>query len=563
MRLINAAGMRELERRADAAGNSYAAMMERAGTLSARAIAARWPVGGRRVLVLTGPGNNGGDGLVCARVLAAEGASVIVYIWQRTADPADVNWRLCREQNIPLVLASEDADFSMLRAEVARAAVIVDALLGTGVTRPITGTLASLLGVVRAEVARRSSTPDPDVPFVTPTAPAAHVSRPVVAAIDLPSGLNPDTGALDPATLPADLTITFALPKLGQYAWPGAGAVGELVIADIGIPTAQGNADAPDLATAREVRALLPERPRDANKGTFGKVVSACGSFQFTGAPVLAARAAGRTGVGLVTLALPETIHAVVAARIDEATFWPLPDRLGDWRPRAATDLLARLWDTPYDALLVGCGLGTADSTGDFLVRLLENLPKLERPPGLVLDADGLNLLARIPEWWTALELALPPILTPHPGEMARLLDLTVAEVQARRRELAQEAARQWNAVVVLKGAFTVIAAPDGRVTLLPFATPALATAGTGDVLAGTIAGFLAQMLAASTRAEGEPDASSAGLEQAYRAAVVGGYIHGLAGELAGVSTGPAGVVAGDLLPRIPEALRRVQNDVP
>jgi NAD(P)H-hydrate epimerase len=558
MKLVTANQMRAFEQRADASGNSYAAMMERAGTLTAHAITERFAVRDQRVLVLVGPGNNGGDGLVCARVLHDAGARVALYVWRRVPAQSDVNWELCMRRNIPFTRAEDDADFSKLAAELAQAHFIIDALLGTGVTRPIEGMLREVLETVKNSTARANRSGENLLTLTrAPNRPIPQSPHPpIVIAVDLPTGLNPDTGALDPAALRADLTVTFAFPKVGQYTFPGADAVGELIVADIGIPMAWADDIALDVATPQEIRARLPSRARDSNKGTFGKAMLACGSLHFTGAPTLAAHAAGRVGAGLVTLALPNTIHPLVAAKIDEATFLPLPDRLGDWRPRGANELLAHLWDTPYDALLVGCGIGQADSTRDFLMRLLENFDTLEYPPALILDADALNLLAGISEWWTRVAFHTPPILTPHPGEMARLTGTGVAEIQRDRVNAARHAARTWNAIVVLKGAFTVIAAPDERVTLIPFANPALATAGTGDVLAGTIAGLAAQLRAAARRAE-----SSDPARQAYDAAVAGAYVHAFAGEFAASEIGAAGVVAGDLLPRLPLALRRLKND--
>ncbi len=557
MKLVTANQMRALEQRADASGNSFAAMMERAGALSAQALIERADVRDQKILVLVGPGNNGGDGLVCARILHDHGARVALYVWRRVPAQSDVNWELCMQRAIPYSRAEDDAAFAKLKSELAQAHCIVDALLGTGVARPIEGALKDLLHTIRAEIQAHAS-PAQNLRALAPSL-SSSVSparpRPCIVAIDLPTGLNPDTGALDPAALPADLTVTFAFPKIGQLAFPGADAVGELVIADIGIPEAWADELELDVTTADEMRARLPARPRSANKGTFGKTILACGSTQFTGAPVLAAHAAGRVGAGLVTLALPETWQPVIAAKIDEATFLPLPDRLGDWRPRAANELLATIWDGAYDALLVGCGLGQSQGARDFLGRLLGNFNALENPPTLVLDADALNLLATIPEWWNVFALSVPPILTPHPGEMARLLETDVAHVQNNRVRAACDAARQWNAIVALKGAFTVIAAPDGRATLLPFANSALATAGTGDVLAGAIAGFAAQLHAAARRA-----ADMHAQNVAYDAAQLGAYVHALAGEIAAREIGRAGVVAGDLLPRLPHARRSLET---
>lgn len=553
--------MRELEVRADASGNTYAQMMERAGTLTAQAILQRREAHGLRVIVLVGPGNNGGDGLVCARVLYDAGASARLYVWNRAADENDVNWRLCQERRIPVTRAEEDPEFTVLREKLAHADLVVDALLGTGVSRPLEGMLRELLTVVRAAVSTQPAAPALVAPHLTfaesSVLPLSPVSpRPRVIAIDLPTGLNPDTGELDPATLPADMTVTFAFPKIGHYMFPGAAAVGELVVADIAIRDESTDGIPLHVAVPAEIQSLLPERPRDANKGSFGKAMLACGSLNFTGAPVLAARAAGRAGAGLVTLAVPQAIHAIIASKIDEATFLPVPDRLGDWRPRSANELLAVLWDANYDALLVGCGMGRAESAREFLERLLEGLPTFENPPPVVLDADGLNLLAGISEWWSRYPFASPPILTPHPGEMARLLGVGTKEVQKDRIGVARDAARRWEAVVVLKGAFTVVAAPDGDATVIPFANPALATAGTGDVLAGTIVGLLAQH-----RARAKHDESYNSTRAAYNAAVAGAYLHALSGELAGGEIGDAGVVAGDLVTRLPEALRRIKRN--
>lgn len=545
MKIVTSQEMRDLEERANAAGNTYAQMMERAGTLAAEAFKLGNPKD-KKYLFLVGPGNNGGDGLVAARVLHDYGASTHLYLWKRSPDGNDANWKQTQERNIPFTLAENDANFTELEQKVQGADYIVDALLGTGISRPIEGTLKALLETVARNIQFKA--PALLLPGRNPARPRFPQK---VLAIDLPSGLNPDTGALDPATLSAERTVTFAFPKVGLVTFPGADAVGELVIADIGI-----TADADDtlqLATAYEIRPRLPKRKRDSNKGTFGKVMLACGSLNYTGAPVLAARAAGRVGAGLVTIAIPQTIHPIIAAKIDEATFLPVPDRLGDWRPRSATELLAFLWDNKYESLLVGCGLGRSQSTSEFLERLLDGLPTLENPPALVLDADALNYLAEIPEWWSRFTFSMPPILTPHPGEMARLVGIKTSEVQKNRIEVARDAAQLWNAIVVLKGAFTVVAAPEGQVTLLPFANSALATAGTGDVLAGTIAGFASQYFAKRDDNLNPP-------ALAYDAALVGAFVHGLAGENAVLEIGRVGLVAGDLLSHLPLAISSLIN---
>ncbi len=537
MKLVTSTQMRALEQRADVSGNSYATMMERAGRSVADAIVSRLDTRNKRVLVLVGPGNNGGDGLVCARYLHDVGVRVAQYVWKRTGE-ADENFRLCRERNIPTCRAEDDKDFAELIKQLGECDVIVDALLGTGVTRPIAGTLKDLYALVHRE--RRKNEYKPRVTLLTP-APAQPSSLALVVAVDLPSGLNPDTGALDPATLYADLTVTFAFPKIGLFSFPGADAVGELMVADIGIPEEWASEVEVEIATAQEIAARLPARPRDSHKGTYGKAIVCAGSLNYTGAAYLSASAATHAGTGLVTVALARTIYPIVASAAHETTYVPLPDTNGSLIPTGAKIVLGHLKD--YDALLLGPGFGRDPKTIAFVRSLLglNKKAKANIPVRLVIDADALFALAQTWKWWARLAPGTA-ILTPHPGEMATLCGLTRDEVQSDRIGVARKHAGDWNQVVVLKGAHTVVAAPDGRVTLIPFATPALATAGTGDVLAGTIVAMLAQRL--------EP----------YDAAVVGAYIHGLAGKISEEEIGKAGVVAGDLLTRLPKAIAETRR---
>jgi NAD(P)H-hydrate epimerase len=384
---------------------------------------------------------------------------------------------------------------------------------------------------------------------------------PMVVAVDMPSGLNSDTGAIDPYTLAADLTVTMAAVKRGHILMPGPEVVGQLVVGDIGLTPAHFSDDVTlEMATAAKVAAMLPPRPVNANKGTFGTALLVAGSMSYTGAAILAGQAATRSGAGLVTLAPPQVIHSILASRLAEATYIPLPHAEGAIAPEAARLLAARLEDV--DALLIGPGLSQAAPTVAFLKELLSG--KAAEPqrqvgfrqaeaetqlkekadnllPPLILDADALNILADQNEWWKLLPADC--ILTPHPGEMARLMGSTVKEVQAKRLEVAGEMAARWNQIVLLKGAHTIIAAPDGRMMVMPFANPALAKAGSGDVLAGTIVGLRAQ-----------------GLE-AFEAAVAGAYLHGLAGELTRESLGATAVIAGDLIGFLPLAIREVCGD--
>jgi len=510
MRLVTAGQMRQLEESAERSGISTSLLMENAGLAAAQEA---WMLLGtlesRVIAVLAGPGNNGGDGLVAARHLFDWGADARVYL-VRSREP-DANLAQLRERGLPIVTADQDPEFHRLEELLAASHLIIDALLGTGQSRPIAGVLGEML--MRVAAARGRTVP------------------PKLLAIDLPSGLNADTGALDALTPRADETVTFGVAKLGLYTLPGNHATGRIEVVDIGIP-ADAEADLPlSLMTPAWARDHLPHRPNDANKGTFGKVMAVTGSLNYAGAAFLAGAGAYRAGAGLVTLAIPASLEASLVPLVPEATFLPLAELDGALAPESLPELRRSL--EGYDSLLVGCGVGHRPHTQDFIRSLLYERES-DGLPSLVVDADGLNALAADDGWWR--HFSAPAILTPHPGEFARLARMTVSEVQAGRVQAALDHARDWNKIVVLKGANTVVALPDGHALLSPFANPALATAGTGDVLAGTIAGLLAQ-----------------GLEP-REAAAAGVYLHGMAGELLSQRYGDAGGLAGDLVRLLPAA---------
>jgi NAD(P)H-hydrate epimerase len=556
MKLVTVEQMRRLEQAADTAGHPYDAMMECAGRAVAEVIQDRLEVSEHGILFLVGPGNNGGDGLVAARYLAQAGARINCYLWKPRSNE-DPNMVRLREYDVDWSLSEHDENHDALREALQNADVIVDALLGTGVDRPLGGKLSAILEIARGVVQERRSAQEtawtamlPPEPCDGPHDRACQCSAPLVVAVDVPSGLNCDTGAVDPATLPADLTVTFAAAKHGQFRFPGAQALGELIVADIGIDPALSADIQTELATARKVRQRMPERPLNAHKGTFGKAMIVAGSANYTGAPYLAAAAAGRVGAGLVTLAPPASIHPIVAAKLVEATYLLLPHNMGVLVPGATQVLVSHL--EGYAALLLGPGLGREPETVQFVHRLLgieadskprqigfqpRQAPSSEKValPPLVIDADALNALAEAELWWTY--LPANSVLTPHPGEMGRLMDAETESVNADRIAVASVKAAEWKQIIVLKGAYTVVAAPDRRTTVIPMATPALATAGTGDVLAGAIVGLLAQ-----------------GMEP-FDAAVCGAYLHGLAGEIVAKGMGDAGALAGDLLPALPQAI--------
>jgi hydroxyethylthiazole kinase-like uncharacterized protein yjeF len=556
MKIVTTEEMRHIETQADAGGLSFDQMMQNAGRSVADAMDVWVGVEDVRVVVLVGPGNNGGDGLVAARHLAQMGADVSLYVWKRDVEE-DKNWELARERGVAAVFMEDDAKLEQLRDLLGEAGIVLDALLGTGVTRPIEGDLKRLLDEARAIIERRAK--PVDGPLVAPAEGMALADAPVVVALDVPSGLNSDDGSLDPASLAADLTVTLAAAKRGHVLLPGAQAVGKLVVADIGIPEDLYADVSLEMGTPAWIARLLPERPAGSHKGTFGKAMIVAGSINYTGAPYLSASSATRVGAGLVTVAPPQPIQPMIASKLAEATYLLLPHDMGVLAPGAVKVLSESI--EGYAVLLIGPGIGREKSTEEFLRQLLggqkaarkhrvgfgheedgqaEEVSEAIKLPALVVDADGLNLLSKIEDW----PRQLPPetILTPHPGEMARLMDSEIKEVEADRIGNASRMADEWGHVVVLKGACTVVAAPDGRVAVLPFANPAMATAGTGDVLAGAITGMRAQGLSA------------------FEAALVGGYVHGLAGELARDTLGEAGVVAGDLVDLLPLAIRRLRE---
>lgn len=556
VKIVSVEQMRAIEKATDEAGVSYAEMMQNAGRAVAEVI--KGALGddstGRRVVVLVGPGNNGGDGLVAARILAEEtGAEVSCYLL-KARDEDDEVYAAAAEAEVFMANAADDQRWRVLKNAVAAADIVVDALLGTGARLPIEGDLEKLLKHTAAAMDRSGE--DDLVDAVWPAAPIPVEDRsPLVVAVDCPSGLECDTGEIDPAALRADVTVTFGAAKQGQLAFPGAEYVGELIVAGIGTP--------PDLAELVDIRLelatgpgiarLLPERPSNAHKGTYGRALLIAGSVNYTGAAALAAEGAYRAGAGLVTLGVPQAIYPILASRVREATWLLLPHTMGVIN-EGALDVLQEE-EISFDALLVGPGLGQEEDTGEFIRGIFQgerhtrkgNLGfggtraeeddatvqwKIDAP--VVIDADGLNLLAKIENWPSLLPDRA--ILTPHPGEMSRLTGLEMADIQATRIETAVEKAADWQCVVVLKGAFSVVAAPDGRVTIVPFAVDALATAGTGDVLSGMIVGLLAQ-----------------GVEP-YEAAVAGAYVHGLAGRLAGDEETSRSTMAGDVLVYLPAA---------
>jgi hydroxyethylthiazole kinase-like uncharacterized protein yjeF len=514
MKIVTAAQMNAIDRECAASGISVGTLMENAGKAVAevtqRCLGA---LDAQHVMCLVGAGNNGGDGLVAARYLSGWGAEVSVYLCgQRPAD--DVNLKLAREGGVTCLEAKDDKDLKKFDGLVESAACVIDALLGTGRMRPLEGLFKQVLERVGTEKQKRNL---------------------FVVAVDLPSGMDADSGAVDPACLYANLTVTLAFPKHGLFIFPGAERVGRLVIADIGIPESLAGSINLELLTGDWAANALPGRPRNANKGTFGRVMVAAGSGDYIGAAYLACEGALRVGAGLVTLAAAQSLPPIVASRLAEATYLPLPETRPGVAGSGAAEIVRRECGQ-YNSLLIGCGLGQDPATVEFVISLLVE----EGLPPLVVDADALNIITKLPDWWQ--KLPDDTVLTPHPGEMSRLCGLSVEQIQADRMNTALKFAGEWRKTVVLKGAYTVVAAPGGRCRISPYANPGLASAGTGDVLAGVIAGLAAQGLAL------------------YEAASLGVFLHGEAGEKIKSELGDAGTIASDLLPALPAVIKQLKN---
>ena len=495
MKLVTADEMRAIEQRVFDAGTPASELMENAGRAVAKAIGER--LGGaraRRIVVLVGPGNNGGDGLVAARFLAQDAAEVtVLLLTPRSA--ADPNLQAASDLSVEIV--EPDAVLAMVDAAFYRADGIIDCILGIGRRRPLEGLISDVCRHLRGRRAR-------------------------LFAVDVPSGLDADTGEVDALTPRADVTYALGISKLGLHLQPGSQYAGEVEVLEIGLGPAADEV-ATQLLTPDWARSMLPDRPAVSNKGSFGRTLVVAGSESYTGAASLSCLGALRAGAGLVSLAGLKTVRTAVAAQVAEATFLPLPE-LDEAPAHDAADVVLRAAEA-YDALLVGPGLSLTPGA-QALARGLLTSPLLEEMP-VVIDADALNALSKLPGWHE--HVTARCVLTPHPGEMARLANCSTSEVQADRIGMARRMAAEWRQTVVLKGANTVVAQADGATLVSPFASALLATAGTGDVLAGTIAGLIAQ-----------------GVEP-FAAAGLGVYLHGAAGERLVSQYGVSGLLASEL----------------
>jgi hydroxyethylthiazole kinase-like uncharacterized protein yjeF len=519
MILLNAAESRELDRLSqDKYGIASYSLITRAGEAVAGALVRRWPAAlAGDVLVVVGKGNNGGDGFVAARWLLERGSKVRVVMLAETAslkgNASRAHAEYAAKGGRVVEVTAEDKIDSAIGAQ--RPTAVIDAIYGTGLNAEVKGLPRRAIELVNAL----------GVP---------------VAAVDIASGVNADTGAVMGAAIRAALTVTFGFAKYGHVSYPGADSCGELAISEIGFAPHAINEISPRgiFLERGDVARLIPRRAQNTHKGTYGHPLVIAGARGKSGAAVLTSRGALRIGAGLVTAAIPESVAGIVAAGQTELMTEPMPDRGGHFDARATIERLTALIEGK-SALITGPGIGVSDDTRDVVAWLVNEGARPTRP--LLIDADGLNVLALLGP--AILKSAHGPVvLTPHPGEMARLLGVSNAAVNADRITAVRRMTETTGAYVLLKGARTVVATPDGAVFVNSSGNPGMATPGMGDVLSGIIGGLLGQGMA-------PPDALKLGV-----------FVHGLAADMLAERVGPVGYLAGDLANELPAALKALKS---
>ncbi|MFZ3089623.1 MAG: NAD(P)H-hydrate dehydratase [Nitrospirota bacterium] len=514
MKIATSEEMQRLDKDAQTRyGISSLILMENAGMQTVRHIEEKY--GGlkkKSVVVVSGKGNNGGDGFVIARHAANRGADVSVFLLSDAkgiSGDARTNLVILKKMKVPV-----HTGISNLKGSLSKADLIVDAIFGTGLKTDVKGIHAKTINLIN------------------------NAGRPIIA-VDIPSGIDADTGQIKGTAVKADTTVTFGLPKIGHFIYPGAAYSGSLKIADISIPKTliEKSLIKTRLITKDHVKKILPARRPDAHKGDFGHVFIIAGSPGLTGAAIMAGLSALRIGAGLVTLGIPEGLNNILETRLTEIMTLPLPQtEEGTIAVSARTKIFNFL--KKADAVAIGPGLSQNRETAQ-LVRELMREVKIP----IVIDADGINALAGHADILKKARGQV--IITPHPGEMARMVNSSAAEINRDRAAIARRFSEQYNVITVLKGAGTIIAEPSGDIYINSTGNPGMASGGTGDVLTGMIAGLIAQR-------SPSPDAAIAGV-----------FLHGLAGDLAAKDRGEAGLIAGDVIEKIPEAIKSMKPPLP
>ncbi len=514
MYLVTASEMQEMDRRTiEDFGIPGMVLMETAGRGATRFFLEQFPdIENQRVGVIAGRGNNGGDGYVMARYLKQRGVFVKVYLLataSRVQGDAAANLKFLKPLDIPLVELSNETSFSKHQSEMAGLDVWIDAILGTGLKSDVSGFFKTVIEFING------------------------LDKPVFA-VDIPSGLNSDTGQECGTCIRAKATATFAFAKTGHLIYPGTQYTGSLNIVDIGIPGPIVMQVQPRqrLLTADLIQSYYPLRAPDAHKGTTGHLLVVAGSTGKTGAAAMTSMAALRSGAGLVTLGIAQSLNAIIESKALEAMTAPLPETQPGVVGESAFKLINHLMDGKK-CLALGPGLGQAEETRRLVHKIVES-----SPIPLVIDADGINHLTGKTQILKGARA--PVILTPHPGEMARLADTTTHNVQQDRIKCARDFSATYNVHVILKGAHTVIADPDGQVFINPTGNAGMASGGMGDVLTGIIAGLITQGIAP---------------REACR---VGVYLHGTAADSLAQKLGPYGYLAGDVMAAIPGEIKKI-----
>lgn len=517
MILVNANEMQQMDRRTiDSFGIPGRVLMENAGRGATRFFLEQFSdLKNEGIGIIAGRGNNGGDGFVMARYLAQGGLHVKVYLLapsDQVKGDAAANLELLKPLEIPVIEIPDKNSFSVQQPAMANLDLWIDAILGTGLNSDVTGYFRTIIDFVN------------------------ELDKPVFA-VDIPSGLNSDTGQICGTCIRARATATFGFAKTGHMIYPGTEYTGALKIIDIGIPSHITESVGPRqfLLSMDRVKPYLKPRSPDAHKGTTGHLLVIAGSIGKTGAASMTSISALRTGAGLVTLGIGKSLNPILEAQMQEAMTVPLPETKEGTLDESAFDVIQKLIPGKK-CLAIGPGLGHAPETRNLVCRIIE-----ECKIPMVIDADGLNNLA---ENIHIIKNALAPIvLTPHPGEMARLLDVSVATIQQDRVTCARNAAVDHNAHIILKGAHTVIAHPDGQVFINPTGNAGMASGGMGDVLTGIIAGLIVQGLS--------PESASH----------AGTYLHGAAADSLALSVGPFGYMAGEVMKAVPGIIKKIVND--
>ncbi|MEW6001766.1 MAG: NAD(P)H-hydrate dehydratase [Nitrospirota bacterium] len=527
MKVVTSEEMRNIDKETiEGYGISGLVLMERAGLAVAYRIKEKF--GCRKVVVVAGSGNNGGDGLVVARNLHNEGWEVKVFLTSKPEDlkgDALVQYKTAAKFGIYIQPVKElfDNYASILTGH----SIIVDALLGTGLSKNVSGILADVISSLN-----KSGLP--------------------IVSIDIPSGISSDNGHVMGVSVKADYTVTFGLPKRGHLLYPGAEHAGKFFVEDIGFPEKLLKSEGlkVDLLEKKNIASLIPERRRYSHKGNYGHILVVAGSKGKTGAALMAAKACLRSGAGLVTIGIPESLAGVFQSRVTEEMTLMLPEKGDGTLSEKASENILDFLDKMADLLAIGPGIGVSAETE----KLMKNLIRNSRKP-MVIDADGLNSLKGDRE--ILKKAKVPFIITPHPGELARILNqrsearsqkseaekqrgITIQDIEKDRINIAMSFAKETGTYLVLKGVPTIIASPEGRAFINSTGNPGMASGGTGDVLTGMISGFLGQGISP------------------LDASIIGVYLHGLAGDIAASEKGEIPLIAGDIIDRIPSAFKAV-----